>query len=261
MDSYDKIASLVLELADYACDAQADIARNYKEDGTVLTEADTLINTRIGDLVASLFPEANVVTEEAIRPFRPDAPLTFILDPIDGTDVYSQGLPGWCIALGVLDGNRQPIGGMVCAPRWGLSRDEGLFLRLDPGKGLTLNGKPFKARISDRKLEQIALASHAPRHLSIKQFDVKLRCYGSNILHMISPLIHPHVQGSVSIRCYAWDIAGAHALLHSQGFETRYVDDTPFVYDDELLAERKGIKRLLLAGTEEAVSSMQGMFT
>lgn len=260
MDAFDRIARLISEMADYACEAQADISRNYKEDGSVLTETDTTINERVGDLLASLYPEANIVTEESIRPFFAEAPLTFILDPIDGTDVYSQGLPGWCISLGVLDEERRCIGGMVCAPRWGLSRDEGLFLRQDPGKELTLNGNPFKARVHTRRLEQIAMASHAPRYLSIKRFDGKIRCYGSNILHMISPLIHPHIQGSVSVPCYAWDIAGAHALLASQGFTTSYADGSPFLYTDELLLERKAFSGIVLSGTDESVEAMRRLF-
>lgn len=260
MDAYDRIARMLIEMGDYACDAQGEIARLYKEDGSVLTATDTHINKTVAQELARLFPGANIVTEEAVHPFNGEAPLTFILDPIDGTDVYSQGSPGWCISLGILDGNRTCIGGMVCAPRWGLSRDESLFLRQDPGKGLTLNGEPFTARIHGTALEQIAMASHAPRHISIKRFDGKIRCYGSNILHMISPLIHPHIQGSVSVPCFAWDIAGAHALLASQGLTVCYADGSPFEYTDELLSERKAFNGIVLSGSAEAVEAMKDLF-
>jgi myo-inositol-1(or 4)-monophosphatase len=260
MDAFDRIASLIIEMGDYACDAQASILRGYKDDGSVLTETDTYINERVGSLIEQLFPEANVVTEESVRPCLPDAPMTFILDPIDGTDVYSQGLPGWCISLGVLDRQRQCAGGMVLAPRWGLSRDEGLMLRRDPGKPMTLNGKPYVSRMKNTSLEQIAMASHVPRYLSMKRFDGKIRCYGSNILHMISPLVHPHIQGSVSVPCYAWDIAGAHALLESQHLVVAYADGSPFSYTDELLCERKPFEGIVYSGTAEAVQKMRQLF-
>ena len=260
MDAYDHIARLLSEMGDYACIAQADISRDYKDDGSVLTKTDTTINERVGNALAELFPEANIVTEEAVRPFNPLAPLTFILDPIDGTDVYSQGLPGWCISLGILDRNRRCIGGMVYAPRWGLSRGEEMFLRLDPGKELLLNGNVLKPRLKHTALEQIAMASHAPRYISIKRFDGKIRCYGSNILHMISPLIHPHIQGAVSVPCFAWDIAGAHALLESQGMTVQYADGAPFLYTDALLFERKAFEGIVLSGTAEAVSAMATLF-
>lgn len=260
MDAFDRLALLLQAMGTYACEAQADISRNYKDDGSVLTSTDMKINETVAQELSRLFPEANVVTEEAIQPFDADAGLTFILDPIDGTDVYSQGLPGWCISLGILGKDRKPIGGMVYAPRWGLSSSEGLFLRQDPGKPLLLNGKPFTSRLTNRKLEQIAMASHAPRHISIKRFDGKIRCYGSNILHMISPLIHPHIQGSVSVPCFAWDIAGAHALLIAQDMIVEYADGSPFVYTDALIRERKPFKGIVLSGTSEAVETMRTLF-
>jgi myo-inositol-1(or 4)-monophosphatase len=261
MDAYDRIAQLILEMGTYACKAQSDISRDYKDDGSVLTRTDTYINEQVERVLSEEFPKANIVTEESVHPFTSDAPLTFILDPIDGTDVYSQGLPAWCISLGILNEHRTCIGAMVYAPRWGLSYDEGLFLRLDPGKPLLLNNKPFTARIIRRKLEQIAMASHAPRHISIKQFNGKIRCYGSNILHMISPLVYPHIQGAVSVPCYAWDIAGAHALLASQNLTVQYIDGSPFCYTDALLRERRPFSSIVLSGTAEAVATMGELFS
>jgi myo-inositol-1(or 4)-monophosphatase len=260
MDAFDRVAILLEEMGTYACAAQGDISRHYKDDGSVLTSTDTKINEQVSNELHALFPEANIVTEEAIHPFSSDAPMTFILDPIDGTDVYSQGLPGWCVSLGILGPDRTCIGGMVYAPRWGLSSSEGLFLRQDPGKDLLLNGLPFTARVRNRHLEQMAMASHAPRHISIKRFEGKIRCFGSNILHMISPLIHPHIQGAVSVPCFAWDLAGAHALLVSQGMVVRYADGSPFLYTDELLKERKPFEGIVLSGTEEAVATMAHLF-
>lgn len=260
MDAFDRLALLLHEMGTYACEAQADISRDYKDDGSVLTSTDMKINDCVSQELAELFPMANIVTEEAVQPFNSDAPMTFILDPIDGTDVYSQGLPGWCISLGILGKERECIGGMVYAPRWGLSSSEGLFLRKDPSRELMLNGKSFTPRLANRKLEQIAMASHAPRHISIKRFDGKIRCYGSNILHMVSPLIHPHIQGSVSVPCFAWDVAGAHALLISQNMIVEYADGTPFLYTDELLKERKPFKGIVLSGTSEAVETMKTLF-
>ena len=260
MDTYDGLAQLIVEMGTYAMQVQGDILRDYKEDGSVLTSADTYINEQVSRAIAELFPDADIVTEETIRPFKGDAPQTFILDPIDGTDVYSQGLPGWCISLGILDERRRCAGAMVYAPRWGLSSAEGLFLRQDPHKELLLNGRPFTPRLRNTRLEQLAMASHAPRHISIRKFDGKIRCYGSNILHMISPVIHPHIQGAVSVPCFVWDIAGAHALLERQGMVVQYGDGTPFSYTDRLLEQRAPFEGIVLSGTREAVETMTTLF-
>jgi myo-inositol-1(or 4)-monophosphatase len=259
MDNYDRIAELILTMGDLACEAQKNIVRNYKNDGTVLTKTDLHISEQVCILIAELFPEANIVTEEALHPFKADAPLTFILDPIDGTDVYSQGLPGWCIGLGILDADHRCIGGMVNAPRWGLSRDEGLFLRLDPGKPLLLNGYLFHADANKDKVEQIAMASHAPRYFNLQRFTGKIRCYGSNLLHMLSSLVHSNIQASLCVPCFAWDIAAAQAIVESQGLLVVYADGKPFLYDSKLLQERRPFEGLMVCGSAKAVEEVRGM--
>jgi myo-inositol-1(or 4)-monophosphatase len=260
MDKFDQLQQKIEEMGEYACRSQADIHRNYKDDGSVLTQTDTYINRVLSNEIQSLFPEANILTEESLSTFDTNKEMTFILDPIDGTDVYSQGLPGWCISIGILNKNREPIGGIVLAPRWGLSKDEGLLLRLDPGKKLLMNNKEYVARIKQPQLEQLTMASHAPRFVDITKFDGKIRCYGSNILHMISPLIHNHIQGSLSIPCFAWDVAGAHALLSSQHLTTEYSDGSPFLYTDSLLIDREMFKGVVFSGTPEAVATMREIF-
>lgn len=256
MDAFDRIADLILFMGDYASTMQSDIVRTYKEDGSVLTETDLTINNQVCSLLMQLFPTANIITEEALSPYRPDAPLTFILDPIDGTDVYSQGLPGWCVALGILDMDNTCVGAMIYAPRWGLGGNEGLFFRQDPHADLLLNNTFFTPRIGNGRCEQIAIASYAHRHLHLERFGGKLRCYGSNILHMISPLIYPHIQGAISVPCYAWDMAAAHALLARQGLVVRYADGSPFTYTPSLLKERKPFSGIVFSGTQEAVDYM-----
>jgi len=259
MDNYDRIAELLIAMGHFACDAQKDIVRDYKSDGTVLTKTDLFISEQVTRKIAELFPEANIVTEEALHPYHSGAPLTFILDPIDGTDVYSQGLPGWCIGLGILDSAFRCIGGMVNAPRWGLSRDEGLFLRLDPGAQLLLNNSPFHVGDNKDKVEQIAMASHAPRYFNLQKFKGKIRFYGSNLLHMLSALVHSNIQGSISVPCFAWDIAAAQAIVESQGLEVRYADGSPFVYDSKLLQERRPFDGLMICGSVKAIEEIRGM--
>ncbi|MGI6432472.1 MAG: inositol monophosphatase family protein [Sphaerochaetaceae bacterium] len=261
MDSYDQVAQLILQMGSYAATEQAHVVRTYKEDGTILTKTDTTINEKISSLLASLFPQANIITEEALRAVNPSAPLTFILDPIDGTDSYSQGLPGWAIALGILDQKRQPIGAMVYAPRWGHNNSTGLFLRQDPYKELLLNDSVLTTNPDRPKIHAYAIASHIIKHCPIQRLDAKIRSFGSNILHMISALSHPYIEGAVSYRCFAWDIAAAHALLSGQGFVVEDEQGAPFTYTDELLVERKSIPGFVFSGTRVAVNSLQKQFS
>jgi myo-inositol-1(or 4)-monophosphatase len=260
MDKFDQLEMKIVEMGEYACLSQEDIHRNYKDDGSVLTQTDMYINENVSSEITRLFPDANIITEESLSTFDENKELTFILDPIDGTDVYSQGLPGWCVSLGILNKQREAVGAIVYAPRWGLSNKEGLLLRLDPGKRMLMNGSEYSTKVKDPQLEQLTMASHAPRYVDITKFDGKIRCFGSNILHMISPLIHNHIQGSLSVPCFVWDIAGAHALLQSQHLPTLYSDGTEFSYTDNLLVERKMFDGILFSGTKEAVATMRRIF-
>ena len=95
-----------------ALDAQrGTVERSYKQDGSVLTEIDRRVEDYLFGEISRLYPDANVVTEETARSFDPDRPYTFAVDPIDGTDVFSQGScsrPGWICSSWPTWGKGQP---------------------------------------------------------------------------------------------------------------------------------------------------------
>ncbi len=260
MEMFDLLSDKVIEMGEYACNAQKDITVNYKLDGSAITKTDVYIDEHLKKAIYEIYGDVNIISEEADSEFSDDKKYTFIIDPIDGTDAYSQGLPAWCISVGILNNKREAVGALVYAPRWGLSRDEGLFLHLNPGAKLMMNNSEYSPRLATRELEQIAIASNTHRYIAMEKYKGKIRTFGSNILHMISPLIHPHIQGSISVPCFVWDVAGAHALLADQGFTTVYEDESPFTYTDVLLKERGMFESIIYSGTHEAVSEMKSLF-
>src|SRR5690242_12565255 len=78
-------------------------SRSHKSDGSVVTDTDRQIDTFLFERISKLHPDANILTEEAERPFDPQKPYTFTVDPVDGTDVFSQGMPFWAVLIGLLD--------------------------------------------------------------------------------------------------------------------------------------------------------------
>lgn len=251
----DTLAKAVEEAGLYAKEKQGEIHRTYKSDGTVITETDLAISKQILSVVASLFPEANIISEETLTPFDKEAPYTFVLDPIDGTDVYSQGLPSWAVALGVLDRDRKPVGAYISAPRWGIG-EESLFVRLDPGSALLVNGEPWTLTGDKDRPKQVTMGSGGQRLMDFSHFHGKVRIFGSSILHMLAPVIHSHIQGCVGQSCYVWDIAASHAVLLACGMDIQYVDGKPFVYDDSFVLERKPFSPSFYAGTKACRTAM-----
>ncbi|MDD3902166.1 MAG: inositol monophosphatase family protein [Sphaerochaeta sp.] len=255
-EKLDTLASAVKNAGLYAKEQQANIHRSYKNDGSVITETDLAISKRILSLISELFPEANIISEETLTAYRSDAPYTFVLDPIDGTDVYSQGLPSWAVALGVLDNNRKPVGAYICAPRWGIGTD-GLFLRLDPGGNLMVNDALFEAKGDKDHPHQITMGSSGQRLMDLSNFEGKIRIFGSSIIHMLSPVIYDHFQGCINQSCYIWDIVASHAVLLHAGMDIQYVDGKSFVYDDALVLERKPFPLSFYAGTPRCIEEMK----
>ncbi len=254
-EKLDILAKAVEDAGLYAKEQQREIRRSYKKDGSVITETDLAISKKILSVVSSLFPEANVISEETPTAFERDAPYTFVLDPIDGTDVYSQGLPSWAVALGILDKDRKPVGAYISAPRWGIGEDS-LFVRLDPGSGLLINGEPWALTGDKDRPRQITMGSSGQRLMDFSNFHGKIRIFGSSILHMLAPVIYSHIQGCVNQSCFVWDITASHAVLLACGMDIQYVDGSAFVYDDRFVLERKPFSPSFYAGNEACRAEM-----
>ncbi|MFA5448349.1 MAG: inositol monophosphatase family protein [Sphaerochaeta sp.] len=254
-ESLDNLAHLVRSCGRWAHAQQKEITRTYKSDGTVVTEVDLEISRRIIEHLQANFPQANIISEENPLPFDEEAAWTFILDPIDGTDVYSQGMPCWAVALAILDNERNPVGALISAPRWGIGEEE-LFIRLDPGGVLLVNDQPFTLAEDKDFPHQITMGSFGQRYFDFSRFEGKIRIFGSAILHLLSAVIYPHVQGALAQSCYAWDIAAAHAVLKHVGMDVEYIDGNPFHYSDRLLIERKKFHPPLYAGTKACIKEL-----
>lgn len=61
---------------------------------------------------------------------------TWVVDPIDGTSPFVNGMPNWCVSIAVLHGG-EPVIGVIVSP----CHNEVYAGAL--GKGATLNGKPL----------------------------------------------------------------------------------------------------------------------
>lgn len=124
-----------------------------KTDGTWVTEADLAVEAQLRLLIARSWPDHNILGEEeglsaaGGGPAVPGAP-TWILDPIDGTHNYMNGIPIWATLIGLRMDDAFTIG--VChAPALGETYDGGI------GLGARMNGTAIAAR----RVESLAEAT------------------------------------------------------------------------------------------------------
>ena len=253
-----KLCSAIRQCGETARANQSIIHRSFKYDGSILTETDLAISDVIVRTIKGLYPDCNVVTEEAdLKAFSNDVRYTFILDPIDGTDAYSQGLPAWAVALGILNRERKVCGAIIYAPRFGVGTEDLFICSLPDEDAVYLNGKIHTASEHYDVPRQMMVSSNILNHVDMSNYKGKMRAFGSSIIHLLCPAFISNIDCTINTYCFAWDIASANAIVKKSGLEMCYLDGSEIVYDDRLLIERKEIKMPVIAGSKACVKWME----
>lgn len=107
----------------------------HKEDGSLVTLTDTLLQTQISTALMTRFPSIPVLGEEMSDEEQAAILATghcWILDPLDGTSNFSHGIPFFSVSIALMLSGKI-VAGMVYDP----NRDE-LFSAID-GDGARLN--------------------------------------------------------------------------------------------------------------------------
>lgn len=187
--------------------------------GNFLSEADILSEKKILGILKEEFPGCAFISEESFPEYSPGPDLTFIIDPLDGTNNYCFGIPYFCTNIAMIrDG--EIILALVHDPL----RKETFWA--EKGKGAHLNkGKIF---VSDRTSIQESLLGFDFGYSEIRGKEVL------TIVKDLWPGVHSfRAQGSSSLGlCYVasgrmdlyfhrylfpWDIAPGLLLVREAG--------------------------------------------
>ena len=151
------------------------MTREWKGDGSPLTETDRRINRLVIEKVARYFPDHSVLgeeesTSEILNEF------TWVCDPVDGTIPFSHGVPTSVFSLGLCR-NGEPIVGVIYDPY--MDR----ILLAETGCGATLNGKITKVSSKSDLKQSVLGVDGPPRGLvSIEQLSAPLTNLGAHVL-------------------------------------------------------------------------------
>ncbi|MCF7916727.1 MAG: inositol monophosphatase [Candidatus Omnitrophica bacterium] len=102
----------------------------------LITIADTESEKAIVDIIKQKFPDHNILAEEG-RYAKTDSEYCWVIDPLDGTNNFSFGIPLFCVSIALVKKD-QTILGVV----YDVMRDELFFAK--SGKGAYLNDKRIK---------------------------------------------------------------------------------------------------------------------
>ena len=105
-------------------------------DSDIVTAADKAAEKLLIDHIRTTYPEHSILSEESGEDEH-CGEYRWVIDPLDGTTNFSQGLPLFCVSIGI-EHNGETVAGVVYAPYL----DE-LFHAVK-GEGAMLNGSPVK---------------------------------------------------------------------------------------------------------------------
>ncbi len=199
-----------------------------KHDGTKVTAVDIAISQHIQAAIGAQFPADQFFSEELTHSDA-TAPVTsrfcWVLDPIDGTNNYINGISYCAISLALLEN------GM---PAYGVVYDMGrrVLIHGGPGRGVWEGDRAVQPR-GEAPNSHSLIGFHSPvdkGHAAegkklIENF--KIRGLGSSTLHL-AYLAVGLLDGVMDHNNKVWDIAASCALCTEAGIEIHYLENPPF---------------------------------
>ncbi|MEM1309789.1 MAG: inositol monophosphatase family protein [Cyanobacteria bacterium P01_H01_bin.153] len=197
-----------------------------KPDGSLVTEFDKWSDERLRTAIHKAFSEHGVLSEETTHVF-PDRDWCWIIDPIDGTTNFTQGIPLWAISLGLLY-RGIPVFGYVYLPTlnhcfhgyW--PGDSGLEMP----KGAFLNGKAIQVRADGPGKNQFFSFCTRSTVALRQPFPGKVRMLGVATYNLLT-VAAGYTIGAVEATPKVWDIAGIWPIVHAAGATWMALDDRP----------------------------------
>ncbi|MBP0484814.1 inositol monophosphatase family protein [Sagittula salina] len=182
----------------------------------LVSEADRTVETLIREALARAFPEdAQLGEEHGLS--EGSSGFIWVIDPIDGTAPYLNGLPGWCVSIGGLDADG-PALGVIVAPVLGET-----FVAAR-GMGATLNGASIRVVPGDLRSGMLGVGANdrvasdrVGRMLAdLMKAGSSWTRYGSGAL-MLAWVAAGRLVGYAEPRMSAWDCMAAYALILEAG--------------------------------------------
>ncbi len=218
----------------------------HKSAHDVVTEVDTLSEQLIINAIHDSFPRDSILAEEsgrtdvvaaesdgatgpdgqAVPPVDPVDQRVWIIDPLDGTVNYANGIPCFCVSIGLSVGGR-PMMGVVYDP----TRDE-MFTAL-AGMGARLDGLPIRHPAKEKLLDCVVSLSLPRRSWATRDHNVRRsirvsRNMGSAALaiaYLANGRFDAFVQaGGLSL----WDICAAGLIAVEGGARLTSLDGLPW---------------------------------
>lgn len=218
-DLIDPIIDLARQAGQMALSHFRQVTFQLKADRTFVTQVDHDIERFLVEQLREIFPSHSFLAEEAAwGPVDPARPV-WVIDPLDGTTAFTQGLPGWGISLGLLQ-QGQPIFGLFYLP---LTGD---LIYTGANETIIDNGQFLPTVLRQDWQNNGFLAVNTTAHQEFQLNVPRLRAMGSVGANLIYT-VRGAATAALIPRAYVWDLAAGAAILQRAGGELRYLSGAP----------------------------------
>lgn len=244
-------------LRDAAREAGAIALRYFGKDPQVwmkggtspVSEADYAADAYLRETLLAARPDYGWLSEEtADDPARLSARRTFVVDPIDGTRGFLEGLDTWCVSVAVVEGGKSISGVLECPAK-------GETYQALPGKGAFLNGTRISIGKADGALNVAGPKVFIDQLAPAWQERLDRASYIPSLAYRLAMVANGELAATfVKPNAHDWDIAAADLVLREAGGDLVAVDGQAPTFAGESI--RHGA---LAAGSGELLAAMAGV--
>ena len=207
------------------------VSRQYKRDGSPLTEADIACHHCLEDRLSKIWPDKGFLSEELDveqqqRVLDEHKNGIWVVDPLDGTNNFANGIPYYCSSVALVTPEDTQ---MACI--YDPTRDECFSAKL--GEGAWLNGHRLSLKDNDASTEHSLLLANVgrlPRELRKKVVEDQPFCtarhFGASALDWCWMALgrgHQCLHGGQNF----WDYAAGELIFREAGGLSQTLDGEP----------------------------------
>ncbi|HBV00994.1 MAG TPA: inositol monophosphatase [Candidatus Taylorbacteria bacterium] len=220
---------------------ETSVERRVKTDKSFVTAADTEAESVILKEIKNAFPNHSILSEESGAE-KQHSPYEWIIDPLDGTANFVNGIPLFAVSIAILK-NGAPVAGVVYQPV-----GHSLYTA-EKGKGTCWNGKQVKVSDGDKEHAMITFApgKREKKRLNAlfgaaEQFVKSKRYLGCAALDL-AYVARGGTEGVFFLGLNKWDYAAGVLLVQEAGGKITDFSGAPWVF---------GSSDFFVASNEEA---------
>ena len=191
---------------------QRDLSVSAKSDGSPVTEADYAAERLLRSQISAAYPDDTIWgEEEGVWPGNTGR--TWVIDPIDGTKAFIQGVPLYATLLAMVDGQGSAVG-VICLP----ALDESVWA--GRGCGAYWNGTPCRVSEHDGLDGSYVCTSGLsywadPVLERVRDAGARVRTWGDAYGYAL--VATGRAEAMVDPECSDWDVAPMPVIMTEAG--------------------------------------------